>query len=397
MTEKLWYASPMLTSCEAEVISSEERDGKYLLRLDRTVIFPAGGGQPSDMGSIGEAKIIEAIEDGNEVIHVTDRALPVGARVTARLDVPRRLDHSEQHTGEHILSGLAAKLFGAKNVGFHMAEDYSTLDLDVCLDADSLALLEREANAAVRRNVPVTCEIMDREKFDSITIRKKSEVKSDEIRVVFIGGGEVDSCTCCGTHCASSGEVGFIRIADSQKYKGGTRIWFSAGGRAVNEANGMTRELKTIAKSFSTSCEELPAAIKKQSDELANLKRELKSRTQALCRLIAEANTDEAPVMMMEGFGANDVKLLTDSLIDSGARVALVFGRRGSAVSYRAVRKQGEKIPMNDIALAVNALKNGKGGGSPDFAQGAVPSPLTEEELDTLRDYIKRRIKTQRV
>ena len=381
----------MLPSCEAEVVSCAEKGGKYLVRLDRTVIFPAGGGQPSDTGSIGEAKVFEALEDGGDVIHVTDRPLKAGSRHTVRFDIPRRLDHSEQHTGEHILSGTAHRLFGAKNVGFHMAEDYATLDLDKYLDADALFLLESEANAAVRRNVPVTGEIMDRARFDTIRIRKKSDVSSDEIRVVFIGGGEVDSCTCCGTHCASTGEVGYIRIADSMKYKGGTRIWFSCGGRAVKEANAASHELSDIARGFSTSADELPAALRKQADELSGVKRELKSRTQTLCRLIAEANTGETPVMMMDGFGANDVRMLADALVAHGARAALVFGAVGDAVRYCALRRSGEKLPMNDLIAAVNGLVNGKGGGNQDLAQGSSASPVTEEMLAVLREYVSKR------
>lgn len=391
MTEKLYHASPMLLSCEAIVSSCEERDGKYLVKLDRTVIFPEGGGQPSDKGLIGDSEVLEAIEDGAEVIHICARPLEVGKTYTVTFDVPRRLDHSEQHTGEHILSGTAFRLFETKNVGFHMAEDYCTLDLDKYLDRDALALLESEANAAVRRNVPVTAEIMDRERFDSITIRKKSDVKSDEIRVVFIGGGEVDSCTCCGTHCAFSGEVGYIRITDSQKYKGGTRIWFSCGNRAVREANALSRELSELARSYSTSREELPAAIRKQSDELAAAKRELRARTQALCAQIAETNTDEAAVLLMDGFSANDVKLLCDALIAKNAFVALVFGVTGGTVYYRAARRDGEKLPMNELVSAVNGLLNGKGGGSPSFAQGSASSPMDPETLITLKSYIAKR------
>ncbi len=381
----------MLLSCEAKVLSCGEKDGKYRVILDRTVIFPEGGGQPSDRGFIGGSEVFEAVEDGSEVVHICKEPLEVGKTYSVSFDIPRRLDHSEQHTGEHILSGTAFRLFGAKNVGFHMAEDYCTLDLDKFLDREALALLESEANAAVRRNVPVTAEVMDRERFDKITIRKKSDVKADDIRVVFIGGGEVDSCTCCGTHCAASGEVGYIRVADSQKYKGGTRIWFSCGGRAVREANAIACEVTELARSYSTSREELPAAVRKQSDELAAAKRELKARTQALCAMIAAANTDEAAVLVMDGFAANDIKLLTDALIAKNAHAALVFGTVGGTVYYRAARRDGEKLPMNELVQAVNGLLNGKGGGSPAFAQGSASSPVTPEIIESIRSYIEKR------
>ena len=392
MTEKLCYLSPMPVSCEAKVLSCNERDGRFFAVLDRTVIFPEGGGQPADRGEIAGARILDAQELEGEVVHELDRPIEAGSAVTVTLDVPRRLDHSEQHTGEHILSGLAAKLFGAKNVGFHMAEDYCTIDLDRVFTDDELYCLEREANAAVRADLPVTAVLTDEEGLSRMTIRKKSDAAKGEIRVVFIGGGEVDSCTCCGTHCASTGEVGFIRISDHQKYKGGTRLWFSCGGRAVREAAELTRAFSAMAKSYSTSREELPAAVRKQSDELAAAKRELKARTKALCELIAASVKEPAPVLYAEGFSANDVKMLTECLVDAGARAALVFGAEGAVTNYRALRAKDEKLPMNELVQAVNALTGGKGGGSPAFAQGATGAKVTPEMLEIMRDYIAKRL-----
>ena len=388
MTERLYYVHPIITSCEANVVSCEARGDRFAAVLDRTVIFPEGGGQPADRGTIGDAIILDAVEENGEVVHLVDRAIAPGSRVKVGLDVPRRLDHSEQHTGEHILSGLAHKLFGAKNVGFHMAEDYCTIDLDAYLDEDALAKLEAEANAAVRRDLPVTEEHMDHEGLAAITIRKKSEIVSDDIRVVFIGGGEVDSCTCCGTHCAKTGEVGYIRIGDSQKYKGGTRLWFSCGGRAVKEANALTRSFTSIARSYSTSRDELPGVLKKQSEELGGLKRELKARTAELCAEAAKA-AERTAVTLRKGFGAEDVKLMTEALIENGAGIALVFGEKDGRTSYRALRAEGVKAPMNELIKAVNGLVSGKGGGSPAFAQGSTTERVTEEMLETLRKLIR--------
>ena len=214
MTEKLFYEHPVIASCEAQVLSCEEKNGSFEVVLDRTVIFPEGGGQPADRGTIGGVPVTDAHERGGEVFHICTAPVPVGARVTVALDTERRLDHSARHTGEHMLSGLAYKLFGAHNVGFHMAEDYATIDLDVFLDNEALSRLEEEANRAVRRDLPVTEVHTDHEGLASYTIRKKADIVSDDIRIVFIGGGEIDSCTCCGTHCASTGEVGYIRIAE---------------------------------------------------------------------------------------------------------------------------------------------------------------------------------------
>lgn len=390
MTERLYYLHPVITSCEARVLSCEEKGEAFSVVLDRTVIFPEGGGQPADRGSIGEARVTDAKEQDGTIFHICDRPLEAGAIVTVTLDFARRLDHSEQHTGEHMLSGLAYKLFGAHNVGFHMAEDYCTIDLDKPLSSDELTLLEAEANAAVRRDLPVTEVNTDRAGYEKASLRKKSDISSDDIRIVYIGGGNIDSCTCCGTHCETTGEVGYIRIADSQKYKGGVRLWFSCGGRAVREANALSRELTELARSYSTSREDLPAAVRKQSDELSFAKRELKARTQALCDMIAGSNSDRAAVLVMEGFGANDVKMLTESLVSKNADVALVFGIKDGVTNYRALRKDGVSLPMNELIKAVNGLIQGKGGGSPAFAQGAAQNAVTPEMIAALNTMLDR-------
>ncbi|MBR3460582.1 MAG: hypothetical protein IKH21_07345 [Clostridia bacterium] len=390
MTEKLYYTTPFMTSCEATVLSCEKTAEGCIVTLDRSIIFPEGGGQPADHGTIDGIRILDAHEKDGVIYHTCAAPVEVGSRCRVELDIARRLDHSEQHTGEHILSGVAHNLCGAQNVGFHMAADYCTIDLDMFLDEDALSNLEAEANIAVRRNLPVTAEHMNHERLAQINLRKKSDIKSDDIRVVFIGGGEIDSCTCCGTHCASTGEVGYIRISDSQKYKGGTRIWFACGSRAVNAANELTRSVTAMARSYSTSREELPAAVRKQSDELNSAKRDLKARTQALCDLIAANDARKIAITTIDGFGANDVKMLSESLVSHNARVALVFGIRDEHTYYRALRADGESAPMNELVKAVNALVNGKGGGSPAFAQGSAASRITPEIIGSLENFVEK-------
>lgn len=390
MTERLYHIKPVIAECRARVVSCEERDGRFFAVLDRTIIFPEGGGQPADNGTLGEAHILDAHEKAGEVVHTLDRAVEPGREYTLTLDLPRRMDHSRQHTGEHILSGLAHKLFGAHNVGFHMAEDYCTIDLDRAFDEEELARLEACANEAVMQNLPVTEIHTDEAGLAELTIRKKSDAAVGDIRVVYIGGGDVDSCTCCGTHCASTGEVGYIRIADSQKYKGGVRLWFSCGERAVREANALTRSMTALARGYSTSREELPAVLRKQSDELASLKRELKARTQALCDMLAQREAKPLSIVRAEGFSANDVKMLTESLVAFGARAALAIGVKDGSTYYRALRADGEKAPMNELIKAVNGLLCGKGGGSPAFAQGSAPKPVTDEELASLRSFAEK-------
>ena len=233
MTEILYYEYPIITECSAEVVSCTEKDGKFAVVLTRSPIFPEGGGQLADGGRIFTDKISADITDcqteNGETVHYSDAPFEVGERVSVRLDLEKRLDHAEQHTGEHILSGLASKLFSAKNVGFHMAEDYCTIDLDIPLEREQLEALEIEANRAVRANLSIHTEITDGEDASNRTLRKRAEKAVGEVRIVYIDNGKVDSCTCCGTHLHTTGMVGAIRITDAQHYKGGTRLFFACG------------------------------------------------------------------------------------------------------------------------------------------------------------------------
>lgn len=267
MTELLYYSIPIITECGAAVLSCEkdERSGAYKIILDRTMIYPEGGGQPADRGSIvfrpdnsaaeQTVRISDAHTENGRVVHFCDAEIPAGTIVRVLLDVDTRLDHAQQHTGEHIVSGLASKLFGAVNVGFHMAADYCTIDFDIPLEQAQLEELERAANAAVRANLSVHTEVTTPEDASTRTLRKKSDKavgndknkKSDKhqnnicepvlpakaVRIVYIDNGKIDSCTCCGTHLAATGGVGTILFTDAQHYKGGTRLWFVCGGRAT--------------------------------------------------------------------------------------------------------------------------------------------------------------------
>ena len=394
MTEKLYYETPLKYECDAEVLACESAGEGWRVLLDKTVIFPEGGGQPSDKGFIGDAVVRDAQEENGDIWHYCDKQLTVGETYKVRFVAGVRRDHTEQHTGEHILSGVASALFGAKNVGFHMAEDYCTINFDIYLDEDELTVLEREANLIVRLNRPVRAETVDAEQLKTLILRKKSEVKSDEVRIIYIDDGKVDSCTCCGTHFDSTGCVGSIKITDSQKYKGGTRLWFACGGRAVNCAEDMQRTVRKIARGFSTSAAELEAAVKKQGEELGAVKRELKEKTKLLCELIAEKEGhDGAVVLNKDGFSAFDVRLLAEALTKKFACAALVFGRSGDTAYYGVACSEGVNCHAGEVCKAVNAALDGKGGGNAKFAQGSSKREVTNELCDMLEAYISKLLK----
>lgn len=379
MMEKLYYQIPTLESCPATVLACEKKEEGFEVLLDRTVIYPEGGGQLSDKGFLNDTAVLHAREENELVWHKTEAPFEVGAKVIVRLDVETRRDHSVQHTGEHILSGIAKTLFDTANVGFHMAEDYVTIDLDKFLDDAQLEMLERAANLAVQRNIPVTVRVVDEHELENFRLRKQAKGLTGEIRIVEVG--EADSCTCCGTHCAMSGEVGAIKITASAKYKGGTRIWFACGMRAVEASRREHTLLDALARRFSTKPEEVYDAVKKQGDEYAVLRAELKKRTETLFEMQTETLLKNAKsskgikvvVHAAQGLSAQELRAFSEKLLTGGKTVAALFGVNGGSASYLLARSADVSFSMRQACEAANALFNGKGGGRDDSAQGSAP------------------------
>lgn len=396
MTKILYYESPIIVECTAVVLTCVQAGDFYKVTLDRSMIFPEGGGQLADRGSIDDVAILDAQVENGETVHYCAAPVQIGKRVSVKLDIASRLDHAQQHTGEHILSGLASKLFSAKNVGFHMAEDYCTIDFDVFLDSEQLNALELEANAAVRANRRIHTEVTDGAHASELELRKRAENIEGEIRLVYIDNGKVDSCTCCGTHLDSTGMVGAIKITDSQKYKGGTRLFFVCGGRATDAAMRTQDAMTALARRFSTSREELPAAVMKQSNDLITAKLEIKAKSALLAELYAQKFSTATPpvkgivpiVEIMDGLTANDLKLLCDTLVQTCPCVALLFVPHSQGTDYRMSCSAKSGMNMKELCSAVNAAVGGKGGGSPLFAQGKTPEQVHADTVAMLKNYI---------
>ena len=229
-TQKLYETDAYVQEFNAAVLSCTPQGEAFAVVLDRTAFFPAGGGQPCDLGTLGGAKVLDVRTDGETVTHLTDAPLPVGQTVAGCLDWARRLDAMQQHTGEHILSGALHRLFGAENVGFHIGTPYVRMDTSIPLTAAQLAQAEAAANAAVRADTPVRCYVRFAEALAASDFRSKKEIDG-AVRLVEGGG---DRCACCGTHLARTGEVGLIKIISAQHYKIGMRLAVACGQRAYD-------------------------------------------------------------------------------------------------------------------------------------------------------------------
>lgn len=393
MTERLYLLDSMLRAFDATVVSCEPVKDGYLIELDQSAFFPNKGGQPCDVGTIGDATVSDVNEQGERLLHRADRAIPVGAAVHCELDFARRFGIMQQHTGEHLLSYCAWHLFGAQNVGFHCALSYATLDLDKPVGHEGITEIETLANRLAAENAAVTATIYRTEEdLRGIPLRKHAEGLTAPIRIVTIEGS--DACTCCAPHVRRTGEIGQLKIVEAIPYKGGTRCTFLCGMRALKHAQQMQDTVSSIALRFSTAREQAEAAVQKQGEDLSNAKRELKQAYAALDEYLAKSLMQEAEdvggtkliVRLLEHVDAKRLRTLAGATMDKRS-LTVLFSDTGDRVSY-LLASNGIKSDMGLLIGAVNAAFSGNGGGRGTLAQGSAARPSDLAEIVAhLRGY----------
>ena len=397
MTERLYLIDSHLFENQCTVLSCEPAKEGFDVMVDRTVFFPNKGGQPCDTGILGGVKVVDVRESGDELILRTDGPLPVGETVTGHIDEKRRLDIMEQHTGEHVLSWCAYKLFDAVNVGFHCALTYATLDLDKPLTSEQVTEMEDMANGLVRRNLPVTATIYDSEEdLAGVPLRKHAEGLIAPIRVVSIE--DADSCTCCAPHVHSTGEIGAIKIVSAVAYKGGMRMTFLCGGRAMKQFQKLQTAVDAIARKFSTAGDEVLSAVEKQEAELKAVKKEKADLTARLegyltAELKAQAEDVKGKKLLVKLTDTDPKRLRPLALATLPEKgLTLLLTERNGQLSY-VLCANGLKLDMGELIPAVNLALGGRGGGRGTLAQGSAPTPSgLPETVEQLRTYLKQRL-----
>ena len=397
MTERLYLIDSHLFENQCTVLSCEPAKEGFDVMVDRTVFFPNKGGQPCDTGILGGVKVVDVRESGDELILRTEGPLPVGETVTGHIDEKRRLDIMEQHTGEHVLSWCAYKLFDAVNVGFHCALTYATLDLDKPLTPEQVTEMEDMANGLVRRNLPVTATIYDSEEdLAGVPLRKHAEGLIAPIRVVSIE--DADSCTCCAPHVHSTGEIGAIKIVSAVAYKGGMRMTFLCGGRAMKQFQKLQTAVDAIARKFSTAGDEVLSAVEKQEAELKAVKKEKADLTARLegyltAELKAQAEDVKGKKLLVRLTDTDPKRLRPLALATLPEKgLTLLLTERNGQLSY-VLCANGLKLDMGELIPAVNLALGGRGGGRGTLAQGSAPTPSgLPETVEQLRTYLKQRL-----
>ncbi|HJQ33951.1 MAG TPA: DHHA1 domain-containing protein [Pyrinomonadaceae bacterium] len=396
-TERLYYSDSHLVEFDARVVSvSQTADGRAAVALDRTAFYPTGGGQPFDTGALDAARVVECVEAEDEgVLHVLEGELPsAGARVRGRVDWPRRLDHIQQHTGQHILSQAFIVLYGAQTRSFRMTEDACEIDVDLAEPSDEK--VERavaRANEIIWDDRAVRVHQVTPDEAARMPLRKDS-AREGELRVIEIEG--FDFSPCGGTHARTTGEVGCVVARQWERAKGLVRVTFAAGGRAVADYDRANRTARAVAALFSVGREEAAEAAARLLEENKQLQRRLRAAEEIASRAEARELYEEAaresgskagsesgsaagsesgsaPVIIARAFEARDaesLRRLAHALASHANAVALLGSVEGDAARLVFARSADARGDMNALMRQACATLEGRGGGRPDMAQG---------------------------
>lgn len=365
MTEKLFYENAYAKSMTAQVLSCEEAENGFWVRLDRTVFYPEGGGQPGDTGTLSGVRVLDTQERGEEIMHLCESALEVGIEVEGTIDWDRRFTFMQQHSGEHILSGLIHQVYNYNNVGFHMGAESVTVDVSGPLTAEQAAEIERRANELIWQNVAVNELYPTEEQLQTIDFRSKKELHG-WVRLVEIPGA--DLCACCGMHVARTGEIGLIKILSVQKFHEGVRLEMLCGSKAYDYVNLHVAQNKKIGALVSAPAEATAEHVQRLLDEKAALSYRLTGlQNEYLAMLARQAAGQTPPVAFAEDMDAEGVRKLCTAMMEHTDGVCAAFsGTDAAGYKYAVARLAPEDVKRMNLELS------GRGGGKPGFAQGSV-------------------------
>jgi alanyl-tRNA synthetase len=380
VTERLYYSDSHLIEFEARVVDLTDRvSGWTAVVLDRTAFYPTGGGQPGDTGTLNGSRVVECIDDGEKgVLHVVQGAAPArDAIVQGRIDWPRRLDHIQQHTGQHILSQALITLFNAPTKSFRVME--ASCEIDVELNNPTTEIIERAvelANNIIWEDRSITIQNVTPDQAAELPLRKES-AREGELRLIEIEG--FDLTPCGGTHAYRTGEVGMIAVRSWQRAKGLTRIEFVAGTRALADYRRANRSARELAAMFSTGRDDAPQLAAQMVEENKELHRRVRVLEEVAAGVEAEkllstahTNADGTRIVahVFEGRDAEFLKKLAHALITNEKTIVLLGSRDNEMARIVFARSADAFGDMSALVRDACALVDGRGGGKPDLAQG---------------------------
>jgi len=403
MTDRLYYSDPHCRKFDATILGVEGRDGRTLVRLDRSSFYPTSGGQPFDTGTLGTLRVVDVFdEDDGGIAHVVEIAggtgpvdpagpegpalqLAVGKTIHGSIDWTRRFDHMQQHTGQHVLSAAFDRMFGVRTVSFHLGAQASTIDLAREMTPREIAAAEDEANRIVWEDRPVTIRFTTAEEASRLPLRKES-IRDGTLRLIDVEGFDLSACG--GTHVARTGAIGIIAVAAWERFKGGLRLEFLCGGRTLGGFRLLRDTIAASVRLLSVSVGELPTSIERLQADTKVQKREAVAFEAELARyraedlaVAAEPTAQGRLVLRALDAGANQLKVLASAVASRpGYIVVLVSTTRPALVVV--ARSQDVAVLSNELVAALTGKFGGRGGGTADLAQGggldAAPDAILE-------------------
>lgn len=373
--KKLYYADSHLKDFSAVVTGCEEVKGGWAVTLDATAFYPTGGGQECDLGILGGANVLDVKEQGENILHLCDTPLEVGAEVTGTIDWERRFDHMQQHSGEHLVMGQIYQKFGYHNVGFHMGGHLVTIDLDGPVTWEDLMEIERRTNQIICRNIPVKTWYPSPEELPNVKYRTKKQLPWP-VRIVEFGGEDV--CACCGTHVKSTGEIGLVKFVSCVKFKEGVRIEMASGRRATELYQQIFEQNRQVSQTFSAKILETGSAARKFNDMLTQEKYRAIGLQRKIFGAIAQSYAGRERAVHFEAdLQPGQVRELADAIAEKTDTAIVYSGCDATGYSICILSKTQD---TRALGKEVNAALNGRGGGKPGAFQGSLKA--TKEQIE---------------
>ena len=375
MTEKLYYADSFMKTFTAAVLSCQESKTGYAVTLSRTAFYPEGGGQPFDTGTLVDARVTDVREKDGVIVHTCDKPFPVGETVTGSISWDRRFDHMQQHSGEHITSGVICARYHCDNVGFHLGKELVTIDFNADIPAGDLPSIEAAVNRYIWEDHPIDIRFLSGVALEQAEYRSKKFIPG-EVRLVAFPGA--DCCACCGTHVRTSGQVGLVKLLSCQKFREGVRIEMVCGRRALDYCSAVLEQNHKVSQLLSAKVMDTAAAVERMQKELYTLRGRIASLEEAAFQQKAEALSGKGDVLLLEeDMSPESLRKLCGAVgAVCGGRCAVFAGTDGGwkyAVG-------GGTEDLRPLAKALNAALQGRGGGKPDFIQGSAA--CTREDIE---------------
>lgn len=373
-TEKLYYSDPYQTRFSAKVLDCVGLKKGYGVILDKTCFYPEGGGQPGDRGVLNEIPVTDTHERDGQVLHYTAEPVAIGTEVAGEIDWARRFDLMQQHSGEHMVSGVIHRIYGYDNVGFHLGADMVTIDFSGELTEQQLRQVEQEVNELIWENRQINCWYPDQETLHTLPYRSKKAL-TGAVRICEIPGADI--CACCGTHVKTTGEIGLVKLLSVEKFHGGVRVEMLSGKRAYQYLTAIADQNRLVSQTLSAKVLETARAVNATVTELETRKQQIYAmETERFSEKASQLRGQGNVLVQMEGLSADGVRRAAIAIQETcGGRAAVFSGNDGEGYKYAVGLPNGD---LRDWVREMNAALRGRGGGKPGFVQGSVAAKWEE-------------------